>query len=77
MLLNQTNKPESVLDNETRKFLWDFEMTDDIIPARRSDGEFINKKKEFVILWALPFQRNTEKRKDRQIQGHVRELKKK
>ena len=39
-------KPESVLENETHKILWDFEMqTDNPIPARRPDLLLINKKK--------------------------------
>ena len=36
----------SVLDNETHKFLWDFEIqTDHLISDRRSDLVMINKKK--------------------------------
>ena len=41
------HKPESVLENETHKILWDFEIkTDHLIPARRPDLVFINKKKK-------------------------------
>ena len=37
--------PESVLENETHKLLWDFEIqTDDLISDRRSDLIIINKK---------------------------------
>ena len=40
------HKPESVLENETHKILWDFEIqTDHLIPARRPDQEIIYKKK--------------------------------
>ena len=33
------HKPESVLENETHKILWDFE-TDYLIPARRLSDSF-------------------------------------
>ena len=50
-------KPESILENETHKFLCDFNMqTDYQIPARRLDPELINKKKEFVVWRILPFE---------------------
>ena len=40
-----THKPESVLENETHKILWDFEIqTDHLITARRPDLVLINKK---------------------------------
>ena len=40
-----THKPESVLENETHKILWDFEIQmDHQIPARRPDLVVINKK---------------------------------
>ena len=39
------HKPESVLKNDTRKILWDFEIqTDTLILARRPDFLIINKK---------------------------------
>ena len=38
---------ESVLENETHKILWDFEMqTDHLILARRPDLVIVNKKKK-------------------------------
>ena len=41
-----THKPESILENETHKLLWDFEIqTDHLILARRLDLVIINKKK--------------------------------
>ena len=49
---DHTNKwymqnPESVLENETYKLLWDFEIqTDPLISARRPDLVIVNKKKE-------------------------------
>ena len=39
------HKPESVLNNETNKLLWDFEkQTDHLILARRPDLVIVNKK---------------------------------
>ena len=51
------NKPESVLENETHKILWDFEITTDHpIPARTPDLVLINKKKKTCQLvdFAVP-----------------------
>ena len=40
------HKPESVLENEAHKILWDFEIhTDHPLTARRPDLDLINKKK--------------------------------
>ena len=40
-------KPESVLENETHKILWDFEVqTDHLIPARRPNLVLIDKKRK-------------------------------
>ena len=61
------HNPESVLENEMYKILWDFEIqTNHLTTARRTDLLLINKKKELVILWILLF-RSTIERKDRQI----------
>ena len=39
------HNPESVLENEAHKILWDFEIqTDYLISARRLDLEIVNKK---------------------------------
>ena len=39
------HKPESILENKTHKFLWDFDVqTDYLIPARKLDLVIINKK---------------------------------
>ena len=49
---HHTNKwcmhnPASVLENDTHKLLWDFDIQmDHLISARRSDLIIINKKKE-------------------------------
>ena len=41
------HNPTSVLENETHKLLWDFEIqTDHQISARRSELTIINKKKK-------------------------------
>ena len=40
------HKPESVLENETHKILWDFKIqTDHTIQVKRSDLVFTNKRK--------------------------------
>ena len=39
--------PAPVLENDTHKLLWDFDIqTDHLIPARRPDLIIINKKKK-------------------------------
>ena len=49
---DQTDKwymhnPESILENEMHKILWDFEIqTDHLISARRSDQVIVKKKKK-------------------------------
>ena len=51
------HKPESVLENETHKILWDFKIqTDHLIPARRPDLVVINKKERtcHLIDFAVP-----------------------
>ena len=41
------NNPTSVLENETHKFLWDFDLlTDHLISARRPDLKLISKKEK-------------------------------
>ena len=41
------HNPASVLENETHKLLWDFEIqTDHLISAKRPDLVIINKKKK-------------------------------
>ena len=59
---DHTNKwymhnPASVLENNTRKLLWDFNIqTDHQIPARRPDLIIINKKKRIckIVDFAVP-----------------------
>ena len=46
--------PASVLENNTQKLLWDFDIqTDHLIPARRPDLIIINKKREIAKLSTL------------------------
>ena len=41
------HNPEFVLENETHKILWDFEVqTDHKISARQPDRVIVNKKRE-------------------------------
>ena len=57
---DHTNKwymhnPEFVLENETHKILWDFEIKmDHLISARRTDLVTVNKKKKEPIDFAVP-----------------------
>ena len=56
---NHTHKwymqnPASVLENDTHKLLWDFDIqTDHLLSARRPDLIIINKKRELAKLWTL------------------------
>ena len=75
------HKPESVLENETHKFLWDFEIhTDRRISARPLDLVIIDKKKrtwgivDFAIL-ADDWVKLKEKEKRDKYLDLARELK--
>ena len=51
------HKPEPVLENETQKILWDFEIqTDHLMLVRRPDLVIINKKKRTccIVDFAVP-----------------------
>ena len=51
------HNPESVLENETHRLLWDFEIqTDHLLLVRRPGQEIINKKKRNCrnVDFALP-----------------------
>ena len=57
------HKPESVLENQTHKLLWDFEIkTDHLISTRRQDLIIIIKKREFAELYILQSRQITEKK---------------
>ena len=48
--------PEAVLENDTHKLLWDFDIqTDPLISARRPDLIIINKKKKKKICKIVDF----------------------
>ena len=49
------HNPESFLENEPQKLLWDFKIqTNNLISTRRPDQViFNNKKRELVDLWTL------------------------
>ena len=70
------HKPEPVLENETHKILWDFEVhSDHLIPARRLDLVLIDKKEENLSPCGFyrpgrPPSENERKRKDAQILGN-------
>ena len=50
------HNPESVLENDTHKLLWDFDIqTDHLISARRPDLIIINKKKKTRICKIVDF----------------------
>ena len=52
---------ESVLENETHKLLWDFQIqTGYQISAKRPDLIIINKKREVAELWTLVSWQTTE-----------------
>ena len=55
------HNPAAVLENNTQKLLWDFDIhTDHLISARRSDLIIINKKRELAKLWTLLSRLTTE-----------------
>ena len=57
------NKPAPILEKDTHKLLWDFDIhTDHLISARRSELIIINKKKrEFAKLSTLLSQLTTDR----------------
>ena len=55
------HNPAPVLENDTHKLLWDFDIhTDPLISARRPDLIIINKKIEFAKLSSLLSRLTTE-----------------
>ena len=57
-------KPESIVENETHKIIWNFEIQiDHLIPARRPDLAIVNqKKRELAVQWILLIQQTTERK---------------
>ena len=76
------HNPESALENETPKNLWDFEIpTDHLISARRPDIVRVNKKNQAcrIVDFAVPLDHKVklkENKKKDKYQDHERELKK-
>ena len=55
------HNPASVLENDTHKLLWDFDIhTDHLISVRRPDLIIINRKREFAKLSTLLSRLTTE-----------------
>ena len=55
------HNPAPVLENDSHKLRWDFNIqTDHLIPARRPDLIIINKKRESAKLSTLLSRRTTE-----------------
>ena len=61
------HNPESILENETHKILWDFDIqTDHLISTRRPYQVIVNnnkkkkRKRELAELWTLASQQTTE-----------------
>ena len=55
------HEPEPVLENETHKIFWDFEIeTDHLISTRKSDLVLVNKGKKSLVYWILPSWWTTE-----------------
>ena len=51
------HNPAPVLENDTHKLLWDFNIeTDHLIPSRREDLIIINNKKRIckIVVFAVP-----------------------
>ena len=75
-------KPKSVLENETHKILWDFEIkTDNLIPARRTNLELINKTERTCQLvdFAVPADHRVKLKENEKMDKYLdlaRELKK-
>ena len=76
------HNPESVLDNDTQKLLWDFEIqTNSLISARRPDLIIINKKERTsrIVDFGVPVDHRVELKeceKRNKYLDLVRELKK-
>ena len=69
--MDHTNKwfmhnTESVQENETQKYIWDFDQqTDHLISARQPDLEIVNKKKkENLLNSAIPVDHRVKLKED-------------
>ena len=74
------HNPKYVLENETHKFLWNFELqTDHLIPARQADLVIVNNKKKtcWIEDFAVPTDHRVkfkERKKRDKYQDLAREL---
>ena len=74
------HNPAPVLENDSHKLLWDFNIqTDQLIPARRPDLIIINKRKRIskIVNFAVPADhRVNQKESEKKDKYLARELKK-
>ena len=76
------HNPESILENETHKLLWDLEIkTDPLISARRPDLVIVNHKKRtcWIVDLADPAEHRVQSKENKKIDKYldiVKELKK-
>ena len=74
------HNPAPVLENDTHKHLWDFNIqTDHLIPARRSDLIMINNKKKKIckiVDFAVPADHRINLKESEKYLDLARELKK-
>ena len=73
MKLMYEHEPESVLENEDYKTLWDFSIqTDHFIKARRPDSVLVDKKERSckIINFAVPGDRRIEKKEKDKIEKY-------
>ena len=69
------HNPESVLENETHRVLWEFEIqTANLIPASRLDLVIIKKKKKKEPA-GRPLSESQKKRNERQVLGPCQQTK--
>ena len=60
------HKPESVLEMDTHKILWDFEIqVDHQIQTKRQDLELINKKKKLYVVNIVASAKQSENKRAR------------
>ena len=59
---------ESIVENETNKLIWDFQIqTHHLILTRRLDFVIINTSKNIFLFWRTNKVKNLRKRKERQV----------
>ena len=66
--------PESILENETHKILWDFEIqTDYLIPARRIDLAIVSKQERthWIVDFAVPVDHRVKLKESKQREKYL------